>query len=213
MKRNTVKKALLLVVVGLLGVLGLALAERPASTLSPEAKAAILEALTGPEGEYAAYAAYTAVIEKYGEVEPYTRIRQAEARHIEALKRLLDRYGVDYPEENPYLGKVEAPASLEDAARAWAEGEVKNVAMYDRLIAAVADYPDAVRVFEHLRQASEAMHLPAFRAAAENGGTLTLAQMQALGQGHKEHGKGGCQGPRGGRQGKGPGYRHGSETH
>ncbi len=193
MKRNRI----LLTIVAVLGAFGLALAApRPTGTLSEAAKEAVLEALTGPEGEYAAYAMYTAVIEKFGEVEPYVSIREAEARHIEALKRLLDRYGVAYPEENPYLGKVPAPESLEDAARAWAEGEVKNVAMYDRLLAAVADYPDAVRVFENLRRASKEMHLPAFQAAAESGGTLSPEQMQELGMNH-------------GGQGHGPGHGRG----
>jgi len=187
MKRNRI----ILTILAVVGALGLALAApRTTGTLSGEAKEAILEALTGPEGEYAAYAMYTAVIEKFGEVEPCVSIREAEARHIEALKRLLDKYGVAYPEENPYLGKVPTPERLEDAARAWAEGEVKNVAMYDQLLAAVADHPDAVRVFEHLRRASQERHLPAFQAAAESGGTLSPEQMQALGMNHGGRGHG-----------------------
>ncbi|WP_456446168.1 ferritin-like domain-containing protein [Oceanithermus sp.] len=177
--------------------------------LSEEAKNALLEALVGPEGEYAAYAMYTAVIEKYGEVEPYVSIRKAEAKHIEALKRQLDRYGVDYPAENPYLGQVSAPESLEDAAKAWAEGEVANVAMYDRLMEAVQDYPNLVQVFDHLRAASQERHLPAFSLAAENGGTLSPEQMQELhgtfasqrGQGQQGHGGQDCQ-----RQGQGQGH-------
>ncbi|WP_456413396.1 ferritin-like domain-containing protein [Oceanithermus profundus] len=177
--------------------------------LSEEAKNALLEALTGPEGEYAAYAMYTAVIEKYGEVEPYVSIRKAEAKHIEALKRQLDRYGVDYPAENPYLGQVSAPESLEDAAKAWAEGEVANVAMYDRLMEAVKDYPNLVQVFDHLRAASQERHLPAFSLAAENGGTLSPEQMQELhdtfasqrGQGQGNHGGQDCQ-----QQGQGQGH-------
>ena len=205
MKRNII----LLTITTLLGAFGLALAAPKATgTLSEAAKEAILEALTGPEGEYAAYAMYTAVIKKFGEVEPYVSIREAEARHIEALKRLLDRYGVAYPEENPYLGKVSAPESLEEAARAWAEGEVKNVAMYDRLLAAVADYPDAVRVFENLRRASQERHLPAFQAAAESGGTLSPEAMQSLCKGHKGgrgHGHGGMG------HGKGRGRDHGHQ--
>ena len=141
--------------------------------LTEAAKQALLTALTGPEGEYAAYAMYTAVIEEYGEVEPYLTIREAEARHIQALQRLLDRYGVEYPVENPYLGQVTAPESLEEAARAWAEGEIANVAMYDRLLEAVEGYPDITRVFQNLRRASLEAHLPAFQAAAESGGVLT----------------------------------------
>lgn len=195
MKRNKI----ILAIVAVLGALGLVFAAQPStSSLSESAKEAILEALTGPEGEYAAYAMYNAVIDKFGEVEPYVSIREAEGRHIEALKRLLDRYGVAYPKENPYIGKVQAPESLEEAARAWAKGEVENVAMYDRLIGAVSGYPDAMRVFENLRRASKEKHLPAFQAAAENGGTLTKAEMQELGMSHGGQGQG-C----GNRQGQG----------
>jgi len=206
------KNRIILTIVAVLGAFGMALAQHgPAASapLSDEAKQAILEALTGPEGEYAAYAMYTAVIEKFGAVEPYVSIREAEARHIEALKRLLDRYGVDYPAENPYLGNVPAPESLEAAARAWAEGEIKNVAMYDRLLPLVQDYPDAVQVFENLRRASQEKHLPAFQAAAENGGTLTKAQMQELGMGHGGQGHGPGQGHGHGKgHGQGKGRRH-----
>ncbi len=186
---------------------GAGYAQPQTQPLSEEAKNALLEALTGPEGEYAAYAMYTAVIEKYGEVEPYVSIRKAEAKHIEALKRQLDRYGVDYPAENPYLGQVSAPESLEAAAKAWAEGEVANVAMYDRLMEAVADYPGLVQVMDHLRAASQERHLPAFTLAAENGGTLSPEQMQELHtsfapkQGQGNHGGQDCQ-----QQGQGQGH-------
>lgn len=180
MNLNRVKKAVVgITVLGILagGVVALAQGHGARDTetpmaLSDEARQALITALVGPEGEYAAYAMYTAVIEEYGNVEPYFTIREAEARHIAALQRLLDKYGVDYPRENPYLGQVEAPASLEEAAQAWAKGEIANVEMYDRLLEAVQGYPDVARVFENLRRASLDRHLPAFQAAAENGGVL-----------------------------------------
>jgi len=102
------------------------------------------------------------------------------------LERQLDKYGIEYPSENPYLGTVEAPASLQEAAIAWAEGEVANVELYDRLIAEIpaSSYPDVVRVLNNLRSASFDAHLPAFQAAADNGGSLTTDQMQNLGLRH-----------------------------
>jgi len=77
---------------------------------------------------------------------------------------------------------VEAPASLQEAATAWAEGEVANVELYDRLIASlpVFSYPNTVRVLNNLRSASLDAHLPAFQAAADGGGTLTPDEMQSL---------------------------------
>ncbi len=172
-------------------------AENVATTslpLSEEARDALLEALAGPEGEYAAYATYTAIIEKFGNVEPYASIRRAEANHIKALQRQLERYGVPYPKENPYMGKISAPSSLLEAARAGVEGEIANVEMYDRLIKAVSDYPDLVRVFKRLRAASLERHLPAFKRALENGGTITKGD-----------------GPGGGGKGKGGKGKHGDK--
>ncbi len=166
--------------------------------LSPPAAAA-WEALMGPDGEYAAWAMYGAVIQKFGQVEPYVSIQQAEGRHIEALTRQLNRLGVQVP-DNPYIGKVTAPASLKEAAAAWAEGEIANVALYDRLMQAAASDPNLPRVFGNLRNASLNAHLPMFRKAAEGDGTLTQAQMMEF-QGHG-HGQG--HGRRGG-QGRGHG--------
>ena len=134
------------------------------------------EALMGADGEYAALASYQAVLDEYGDVEPYATIMAAEARHADALIRQLDRLGVDVP-ENPYLGDIPAPADLETAAEAWAEGEILNVELYDQLIAD-AHSEQVIKVFNNLRSASLDSHLPAFELAAENGGVLTKDQMQ-----------------------------------
>lgn len=134
------------------------------------------EALMGPEGEYAALASYQAVLDEFGQVEPYATIKAAEARHAEALVRQLDRMGVDTPAENPYLGLIAAPADLETAAEAWAVGEVANVELYDELIAQATD-ERLIEVFENLRRASDESHLPAFETAADNGGTLDPADI------------------------------------
>ena len=130
----------------------------------------VLEALMGPDGEYAAAASYLAVLEEYGDVEPYATIYEAELRHVDALIRQLERLGVEVP-ENPYLGQIAAPEDLESAARAWAEGEVANVELYDALLAQTDD-AQLSKVLNNLRSASLDSHLPAFEAAAANGGTL-----------------------------------------
>ena len=130
----------------------------------------ILAALMGPEGEYAAAASYLAVLDAYGDVEPYATIYSAELRHADALIRQLERLGVEVP-ENPYLGQIQAPADLETAALAWAEGEVLNIELYDYLLT-MTDDAQLTKVLNNLRSASLDSHLPAFEAAAENGGTL-----------------------------------------
>ncbi|MEV8267695.1 hypothetical protein [Microbacterium sp. NPDC076911] len=156
-------------------------ATEPATEALPDAPAPgtvaaiVWEALMGPDGEYAASASYLDVIEEFGNVEPYVSIQAAEDRHSEALIKQLNRLGVAVP-DNPYLGNIPAPDDLESAAMAWAEGEVANVAMYDDLLAQTDDTA-IVRVLTNLRDASADSHLPAFEAAAANGGTLTSDQM------------------------------------
>jgi hypothetical protein len=133
------------------------------------------EALMGPDGEYAAAASYAAVLDKYGQVEPYATIYQAELKHVDALIKQLDRAGIVAP-ANPYMGKIEAPADLTTAAQAWAEGEILNVEMYDVLIAQSTD-TNLTKVLNNLRSASLDSHLPMFELAAANGGTLNAEQM------------------------------------
>lgn len=147
----------------------------PSGIAADSNEAIAWEALMGPDGEYAAAASYQAVIDEFGPVEPYSTIKGAEERHISALIRQLQRYGVEVP-DNPYLGQLEAPADLETAAAEWAVGEIANVEMYDGLIE-LADDPQLIRVLENLRRASLESHLPAFEAAAANGGTLDPASM------------------------------------
>jgi len=135
----------------------------------------VLAALMGPDGEYAAAASYRAVLDKYGSVEPYQTIYEAELRHIDALIRQLERLGEEVP-ENPYDGKISAPNDLVSAARAWAEGEVLNVELYDQLISKTEN-SSLLKVLGNLRSASLESHLPAFELAAQGDGTLASDQM------------------------------------
>jgi hypothetical protein len=136
------------------------------NSLPIEVQAAVLDALVGAEGEYAAYATYAAILEEYGEVNPFANIVASEAKHIDALKQILERYGVPYPVENPYLGMIEAPQSLAEAAHAGVDAEIANIAFYETQLEAVADYLDIHDVFVNLYAASLSQHLPAFERAA-----------------------------------------------
>ena len=150
----------------------------------------ILEALMGPEGEYAAAASYLAVLEEFGQVEPYATIYEAELRHADALVNQLERIGAEVP-ENPYIGQIAAPADLQAAAQAWAEGEVANIELYDKLLA-LTDDPQLVKVLNNLRSASLDSHLPAFEEAAENGGVLegmSGSDHSASEKGRGQHGR------------------------
>jgi len=134
------------------------------TTLNENEVRALLEAL---DDEYRAWAAYDRVISDFGEVRPFSNIREAEARHIEALRGLFVRYGVPMP-ANPWPGKVAGYASLREACEAGVAAEIENAALYERLLAST-QRPDILAVFRNLRDASQERHLPAFQRCVERG--------------------------------------------
>lgn len=162
---------LLALVVGLTAIR--AQAQRSGVTpLDPAAKAALLTALAGPDGEYAARAEYAAILAKFGaSVQPYAGIYEAEVKHVAALEQQCAKFGVPLPPDT-YWGRVTAPATLLDAAKTGVVAEIANVAMYARELTIVQRYPSLVQVFTNLRNASLYHHLPAFQAAVENDGVL-----------------------------------------
>lgn len=91
--------------------------------------------------------------------------------HIPALQQQCVKFGVPIPQDT-YWGTVTAPATLLEAEESGVLAENLNVAMYDDLLTKVVKYPSLVRVFTNLRAVSLNNHLPAFQAAAENGGAL-----------------------------------------
>ncbi|MCB9436098.1 MAG: hypothetical protein H6673_03785 [Anaerolineales bacterium] len=127
-----------------------------------------IEALeAGLQDEYHAYATYGAIIDQFGAVAPFTTIQYSESQHIQALVRIFERYGLDVPEAEPMT--VPTFDTLADACAAGAAAEIANFDLYDEWLETVSDYPDLVRVFTALRNASEFNHLPAFEACAALG--------------------------------------------
>lgn len=129
---------------------------------STELAKILLDAL---DDERKAEASYAAVIDKFGSVRPFSNIIEAEHRHAAALERQLRRLGLTVP-PNPWSGKVSAPATLEEACESAVEGEIENIALYDRLIPMIDDSA-ARQVMENLQAASRDRHLPAFRRCLE----------------------------------------------
>lgn len=119
------------------------------------------------DDEYQAWATYDQVIADFGEVMPFMNIRDAEARHIEALLVLFRHYGLAIP-DNDWPGKVPRFASLLQACEAGVAAEVANAALYERLLAAT-HRPDILSVFQRLQEASQQRHLPAFQRCASRG--------------------------------------------
>lgn len=120
------------------------------------------------DDEYQAWALYGQVIADFGDVPPFSNIRDAEGRHIEALLGLYARHGVAVP-ANPWPGKVPRYASLKEACEAGVAAEVANAALYDRLLDSTQRH-DILAVFRNLQEASQQRHLEAFRRCAQRGG-------------------------------------------
>ena len=115
--------------------------------------------------EYKSHETYAQVIRDFGEVCPFINIVNAEARHIAALLALFDRYGAT-PPESRWAGKVPRFKSVHEACMAGVQGEIENVALYDRLLASTGR-ADILDVFQSLRAASQDRHLPAFQRCAQ----------------------------------------------
>lgn len=157
-----------------LGTFGFAQAGDTApAQLTADAEQAVLTAL---DDEYKAYSFYEAVMEKFGEVRPFSNIIRAEERHAEALIAILEGRGRPVP-ANPYAsGSTPLPAipdSLQATCAAGVEAEIENAALYDDdLLPRVASYPEIHAVMVNLRDASQYRHLPAFERCASGGGGM-----------------------------------------
>ena len=157
--------------------------------------------------EYHARAYYTKVIDAFGPVRPFINIVDAEQKHVEELLPLFHRYNVPVPDDD-WPERVQAPASLLEACQAAVEAEIDNAAMYDRLIAAVADFPDVGATLRRLQAASQDRHLPAFErcVARESGKNLGADRGRGRGFGPgRGGGRGSGGGPGGGGRGRGGG--------
>lgn len=127
--------------------------------------------------EYHAHAFYQAVIDKFGQVAPFTNILRAESAHIASVQALMTRYGMTIPAD-AYIGKVPVPATLTEALKTAVDAEKANVALYDRL--GTMAQPDIQAVFAQLRTVSQTRHLPAFEDAL-NAGTNAIPQYPFFG--------------------------------
>ncbi len=124
---------------------------------------ALYEAL---HDEYKARATYRQILRVFGPVRPFVNILASEERHIQALSRLCQRYGIAIPDDD-WEARVVLPASLQEACEQGVAGEIENAALYEDLLAATAPYPEVQNVFRNLQAASQYRHLPAFQRGVE----------------------------------------------
>jgi hypothetical protein len=130
--------------------------------LDAKTKQAMIEAIND---EYQARAFYNTVIEKFGNVRPFSNIVQAENRHVQLWNTLFTQYGLPIPEDT-FVGKIKAPETLQAACKMGVEAEIANVKMYDNFLTFIQQ-PDLRLAFTQLRQVSENNHLRAFERCAK----------------------------------------------
>jgi rubrerythrin len=111
------------------------------------------------QDEYLAQTRYNIILQKFGEIRTFSRIKQAELRHIAALQPLFQTYGVPLPPDTSGM-YASVPETIKDAYAAGVQGEIDNIAIYDKFL--TYNLPSDVQfVFTSLRNAS-LNHLAAF---------------------------------------------------
>jgi len=134
----------------------------PAGKLSDSVKSSLDKAI---QDEYKARSTYEAVIAKFGPVRPFSMIIRAEEQHINSLKTIYDKYGIDIPEEKKQ--QIVLPGTLSEVCAIGVQAEIDNAKLYkEELLPNVSAYEDIVFVFTNLMNASQDKHLPAFERCA-----------------------------------------------
>jgi hypothetical protein len=175
---------------------GLALAAAGEDPLDETVQAAITEAL---QDEYQGEAVYARVLKDHGEIRPFSRVVYAEQRHADFLEVLFEDRGLAVPENGWAGAEVPSYASVQEACAAAVEFEVRNAALYDRLLALDSLPDDVRRAFEFNRDASLQRHKPAFERCAGWGGQADRGitapgrwDRRGRGRGHHGCGHHGC---------------------
>lgn len=117
--------------------------------------------------EFKAYETYTKIIEKFGLVQPFVNIKEAEAVHYGALIQLMQKYNIEVPINTWATKIIEIPNTLIECCEMGVAGEINNIAMYNNLLAYTSE-PDIKDVLFKLQAASFNNHLPAFRNCVIN---------------------------------------------
>lgn len=132
--------------------------ESSTTKLSDSEHAALIEPLMD---EYHAWNVYSQVMHDFGPVRPFSRIRESEARHAEALQNLLRKYGHPIPPNHP-IEPIPRFNTLREACEAAVAAEEENALLYERLMRST-NKQDILFVFRNLQEASQERHLLAFR--------------------------------------------------
>jgi hypothetical protein len=130
----------------------------------------------------------------------------AEQRHAAYLEDLLKTRDLPVPANRWAGADVPTYATRQEACAAAVEFEVRNVALYDKLLADRTLPADVKAVFEHNRMASLDHHKVAFERCVAGGrgrgGQGYGRGGRGLGPGGQGQGRGGCGRGRGGGRGR-----------
>lgn len=107
-----------------------------------------------------ALATYQNVVAKLGATAPFSNIIASETQHVAVVTALMTNHGIAVP-TTAVPGAV-APATRVAACQLGVTVETGIIAMYHSGITLAKDFPDVVRAFSNLLDASQSSHLPAF---------------------------------------------------
>lgn len=107
-----------------------------------------------------ALATYNHVVAKLGATAPFSNIIPSEVQHVAVITALMSNHGLAVP-TSTVTGAV-APATRTAACQLGVTVETTIIAMYQNGITLAKDFPDVVRAFSNLLDASQSSHLPAF---------------------------------------------------
>lgn len=115
------------------------------------------------DDEVKAYETYSAVIEKFGAVFPFTNIIEAEQTHQNALVAVATAHEITLVRTVP--AHISIPKTLRECCELGVATEIQNIQCYDELLFHVKEYAEVQDLFYRLQAASFNNHLPAFRNA------------------------------------------------
>ena len=107
-----------------------------------------------------ALASYQNIVTKLGAFRPFTNIIQSETQHVATITALMTAHGVAIPGTG--TTGATAPATRTASCQLGVTIETGLISMYQSGITTAKNYPDVVRAFNNLLDASQYGHLPAF---------------------------------------------------
>lgn len=188
-------KALRLSLVVAAALTGIVAQAQQGGNISPQSRAALIAVL---DEERLAKHAYEVVLTKFPALMPFVNLVEAEAKHEQAVIRVMTSYRIPIPENRwGVTSFVPTPPTVDDAYLLGVRIETEDIQMLTQYLRTVRE-PNVRQLFTHLKSASQS-HLAAIRRVMSGGCTGDGTGNQARnGQGGSGRGRGNGQGGNGG---------------